>query len=150
MAQIITKIDSLNLKMDEMDKKNDNLDLKVSKVLKVSYAAVRPQASSAKTEREFHQRIMKQECRVRYNCINPNDPNTTKCMVLNDFFPTSDICLSHIIPLKNRSSLAVLGLSDDCIWDPKNGLCLWKEFEDHYDRLEVVRVIVVIIMFFVR
>ena len=61
-------------------------------------------------------------------------------MILNHYFPTADICLSHIIPLKDRASLSVLGLSDDCIWDARNGLCLWREFETHYDRQEVVRV----------
>ena len=95
--------------------------------------------SSNKSEREFHQQNMKNEVIERYQLANPSDPSQIKCMVMDRYFRRDEVHCSHIIGLRLRHSLAVVvGLKDEDIWSPLNGLGLFKEIEKVYHDLEAV------------
>ncbi len=121
--------------MLEEQKKQSRLLKSVSKVL---VEDSRPRAPSGKSEREHHQADMKLAARTLYNCNDPLDASVIKCMILGSFFPSSKVTCSHIIGLRNRSSLARLGLSDTSLWDARNCLLLFHEFEPRFENLEIV------------
>lgn len=98
----------------------------------------RPRAQSGKTERDHHQVEMKREARTLYKCNHQSDPSKIKCMILRSFFPSSEVTCSHIIGLRNRSALQRLGLPDASLWDARNSLLIFHEFEQRYESLEIV------------
>jgi hypothetical protein len=117
--------------------------VKVSRQLKaitnVLVLQNRPHAPSGKTECNYHQTTMKDSIVQLYKLAHPSSrSNLVKCMVLNKYFPPSDICCSHIIGLRLQNSLPVLGLHDDDLWNPRNGLGLHVDIEKKFENLEVV------------
>ena len=59
-------------------------------------------------------------------------------MVLNLELPKDQITASHIIGIKERNNLHLLGLDDDFLWSDKNGILVFKELEDAKEKFEVV------------
>ena len=59
-------------------------------------------------------------------------------MVLNIELPMDDVISAHIIEIKDRKILAILGLPDAYIWDERNGILVHKEVEDAKKKFEVV------------
>jgi len=122
-------------------------DIKVVKhrTVQISHITIetnRPQPSSTKTDRLHHQSKMKRDACILYNRTEPSKPNMIKCMVLNEYFSSKDICLSHIVGLRSQHILPIIGLSRADLWNPRNGLLLWREIEDYFEQLEVVSVFI--------
>ncbi len=105
---------------------------------KTFVAITRPHASSNTSLRIHHQNEWKRDLRIYYQCTNPVDPNTTKCMLLNTFFPASSVTAAHIIGLNYRNNLTILGLVAEDVWNVQNGLLLLRPIEKRFDNLEVV------------
>ncbi len=80
--------------------------------------------------------------RTHYQCTDLVDPNITKCMLLDTFFPTDGVIATHIISLKYRNNLSLLGLPFEDFWNVRNGLLLYSPIEKRFDDLEVVSFII--------
>lgn len=104
---------------------------------KVIVSDCRPRPPSYKSERDENQTEMKIAARARYKCDHPKNPSLVKCMILGLYLPSNEICCSHIISVRNRTALARLGLPDEAIWNPKNCLLLFHEFEKRFENLEI-------------
>lgn len=101
-----------------------------------------PQPSSSASERDYHQQIWNDEMKTRYHCGDPSNPDVTKCMLLNIFLPTSEMTTTHIISIKNRGVLPMLGMNSEDIWSPQNGLLLHTPIKNRFAKLEVVSIII--------
>jgi hypothetical protein len=95
----------------------------------------RPRAPSNKSEKSYHQQEMKQQARQLYRRNHPTDPNKIKCMILDEYFDSKDVTLSHIVAVGNKQLLSVLNYEPRDIWNPRNGLLVWREFEPLFENL---------------
>jgi hypothetical protein len=111
---------------------------KVSSLLiQAQLASTRPHASSNKSERNHHQIDFKNNLVLRYE-RQGSDLGKLRCMVLNVELPRDQITAAHIIGIKERNVLQLLGLADDFLWSDKNGILVFKELEDAKEKFEVV------------
>ena len=115
---------------------------KQSIIANIIIQLMRPHAPSSTTsERNSHHQKMKNEVIERYQLVDPNNSSQIKCMVTGRYFQRDDVHCSHIIDVRSRQSLAVIGLKDEDIWSPRNGLGLFKEIEKFFDDLEAVSIV---------
>ena len=111
---------------------------KVSSLLiQAQLALTRPHASSNKTERAHHQVEFKDNLVLRYKRQGAGLDKLT-CMVLGVELPRDQIIAAHIIGIKERNILQLLGLGDDFLWSDRNGILVFKELEDAKEKFEVV------------
>ena len=89
-----------------------------------------------KSDRVSNQATFKEALRSRYNCINPSNPDTTKCMVLNAFFATNSVHAAHLVSISDRLVTKLLGFEN--VWDVRNGLLLYGDIDTYYGNLELV------------
>jgi len=101
-------------------------------------AALRTVPESTASDRDCNQRIFKEALRIRYGCNDPNNPDTTKCMILGFFFSTDQVVAAHLVSLKERHITPLLGFKN--VWDNRNGILVHKALEAHYGSLELVYV----------
>jgi len=108
-------------------------------ITKVLIDIVSPKRTSNASDRKHHQRDFKEALRNRYACVDPTNPSTTRCMVLDIFLGTEVVIAAHIIGLTNRLSFSALNLnSDRDIWSDRNGLLVYKDFETKYESQDIV------------
>ncbi len=104
-------------------------------------AVLAPRATSTKSERLKHKEAFKNSVRARYGCVHPDNPNVTKCMVLNHFLSTNIVSCGHILSLEQKPSLSVLGLVENDIWNARNGILWYADIEKKYSSQELVRLL---------
>lgn len=91
---------------------------------------------STASDRDKHQATFKGNLKMRYGCYDSRNPNVTKCMILNHFFPTDKVTASHIVGLAERQVCSTLGFND--VWDMRNGILLFHEIDKRFEAMELV------------
>ena len=72
-----------------------------------------------------------------YECACDRNQHKIKCMVLNMFLPQKIVSASHIFPAYTRGKeLDEYNLEENDLWNPRNGLLLYKTIEVAFDRME--------------
>jgi len=72
-------------------------------------------------------------------CVNPDNPNVLKCMILNQFFPVSDIIAGHVLHIDNRGSFPCVGMDfQKHCFDARNGLLLHRLIYERYASHQLV------------
>ena len=103
-----------------------------------------PDIISTATQRIENQTKFKNDCLDLYKCTD-SDPAKAVCMATGLVLPKSNVIASHIMPLANRRSMRAMGLTRHDIWNPRNGMLLYKSIEKAFDRMEIVSFFISII-----
>lgn len=122
----------------EIKKSNEELKTVVYLNSRNLVALAKPKPISTSSARINHQKKFKSDLIQRYNCHHPSNPNIIKCMVLGQFFFTSEVIAGHILGLNQAESMNLLGLTRNDIWNPKNGVLWHSEIEKKYSAQEIV------------
>lgn len=116
---------------------------------KVVIASAMPTPSSTASQREGHQDKIKSEMRVHYDCCDASNPHVTRCLLLNKFFATNDVTYAHLVGVNEKKSLALLGMTNEDLWNPRNGILIHNSIETQFTRNNVVRFCIFIMSIFI-
>jgi hypothetical protein len=97
-------------------------------------------ALSTDSEREAHHRDFESDVSVAYGCINlVTHPNMLRCVVTNQFHPQKLVCKgAHLLAIKEKHAMPLIGLKKCDIWDARNGLCVLRTIDKRFESKELV------------
>lgn len=96
-------------------------------------------ALSTDSEREVHHEAFETDVSAAYGCTDPTHPGKLRCVVTNQFHPQKLVCKgAHLLALKERHAMVLLGQKKCDIWDLRNGLCVLRSIGKRFECKELV------------
>ena len=98
-------------------------------------------ALSTDSEREEHHLAFETNVSVSYGCINlVTHPNMLRCVVTDQWHPQKMVCKgAHLLAIKEKQAMPLIGLKKCDIWDPRNGLSVLRTIDKRFESKELVR-----------
>lgn len=120
----------------DIDRIGDLFQQKNEPVVRAVHALCSAKPVSYATDRGHHQEDFKERLIQRYHCRSSDDPNVTRCMILNRYFRKSNVIASHIIGLEERNMCGMLGVDD--VWDERNGILIHRCIVKYFRNMNLV------------
>lgn len=97
-------------------------------------------AVSTDSERVAHHASFEDAVSMLYGCINlDTHPDMLRCIVTNRWHPKKKVCKgAHLLAVKERTAMPLIGLNRFDIWDPRNGLCVLRTIDKRFESKELV------------
>lgn len=97
-------------------------------------------ALSTESERTAHQVDFEADVAAAYGCIGMiGHPFKLRCVVTGQFHPQSLVCKgAHLMTLKEKQKMPLIGLKKCDVWDKKNGLCVMRTIDKKFESKELV------------
>lgn len=97
-------------------------------------------AVSTDSQREVHHLDFEANVSISYGCVDHiAHPNMLRCVVTGQFHPQEMVCKgAHLLAIKERKAMNLIGLKKCDIWDPRNGLCVLRTIDRRFESKELV------------
>lgn len=102
--------------------------------------AVLLDAVSTDSKREVHHLDFETNVSISYGCVDLiAHPNMLRCVVTGQFHPQKMVCKgAHLLTIKERHAMHLVGLKKCDIWDARNGLCVLRTIDKRFQSKELV------------